>query len=225
VLREQMLNGDWSVRERGMFQAAWLRYFRNTGGQLELFDAAGRMFSVLAPATMRRFATVDPAGTSADKAREQRGRAASWSVIQVWEQPWGEQSKYLLLRHQWRERVGFDGLVRAMRRIHAEWQPERIHIENEKLGMAAVDVLGGELPLETIATGGRDKAARAGMLITKFEAGEVFLPRDEAFVRLFEAELLAWAGHDHEPSDQIDAAVYAASIAHERQSGVVRLKM
>ena len=118
VVREQMLNGDWSVREQGIFQAPWLRYFRCAGGQIELLDGAGRIFTVIPAGNLRRFATVDPAGTSADKAREQRGRAASWSVIQVWEQPWGEQSKYLLLRHQWRERVGFDGLCHALRMVH-----------------------------------------------------------------------------------------------------------
>lgn len=224
VLREQLLNGDWSVRERGIFRAEWLRYFRRSGGQCELLDASGRMFTVLAPRGMRRFATVDPAGTSADKARERRGQAACWSVIQVWEQPWGEQSKYLLLRHQWRERVGFNVLCSSLRQIHAEWQPERIYIENEKLGVAAVDLLGDELPLETIATGGRDKVARAASLISKLEAGEVFLPRDEAFVQLFETELLAWTGDDREPNDQIDAASYAAGLARERQSGIVRLR-
>ena len=107
----------------------------------------------------------------------------------------------------------------------SEWRPERIYIENEKLGAAAVDVLGTELPLETIATGGRDKVARAAPLTSKFERGEIFLPRDEQFLPLFEAELLAWSGHDHEPSDQIDAAAYAARLSRERETGVVKLRM
>jgi phage terminase large subunit-like protein len=148
-------------------------------------------------------------------------------VIQVWDQPRGEASKYLFLRHSWRGRVGFDGLVRVIREIHRTWRPAKLHIENEKLGQAAVDLLSPALPLETVATGGRDKMARAAPLVLKFEQGEILLPHLNTTWRLdFESELLSWTGRDDQPSDQIDAAAYAAIVAQEQQQtgGVIVIR-
>ena len=244
VLRERLMNGDWSVHEEGVFQQSWLRYYyfvevkRGREGfsprkplptpyraeQLEIRSPDGRVIAAIPTAECRRFCTIDPAGTSADKARESRGRPASHSVIQVWDQPWGEASKYLFLRHSWRGRVGFDGLVKVIREIHRAWKPERLWIENEKLGEAAVDILHPELPIETVNTAGRDKLTRAAPLILKFEQGEILLPQLNNTWRLdFEAELLSWTGRDDQPSDQIDAAAYAAIIAQQNAGGVIRM--
>ena len=229
VLRERLMNGDWSVQEEGVFQQSWLRYYdlvgeRTNEEQLEIRHT-GRLIATIPTASCRRFCTIDPAGTSADKARESRGRPASHSVIQVWDQPWGEASKYLFLRHSWRGRVGFDGLVKVIREIHHTWQPRRLWIENEKLGEAAVDILHPELPLETVKTSGRDKLTRAAALILKFERGEILLPQLNNTWRLdFEAELLSWTGRDDQPSDQIDAAAYAAIIGQQNSGGVIRIQ-
>jgi len=148
-----------------------------------------------------------------------RGRPASHTVVQVWDQPRGDAAKYLLLRHSWRGRVGFDGLVKVIRELHRTWRPEQLWIEDERLGQAAVDVLYPELPLETVATSGRDKITRAAPLILKFEQGEILLPQLNTTWRLdFESELLSWTGRDDQPSDQIDAAAYAAMIAQQQQT-------
>ncbi len=227
VLRERLMNGDWSVQEEGMFRQEWLRYYALVGNastpeQLEIRQPDGRVLAAIPVAACRRFCTIDPAGTSADKARESRGRPASHSVIQVWDQPRGDERQYLFLRHSWRGRVGFDGLVKVIREITRAWQPERLWIENEKLGQAAVDILHPELPLETVATSGRDKITRAAPLILQFERGEILLPQLNTTWRLdFEAELLSWTGRDDQPSDQIDAAAYAAIIAQQNATGVI----
>ena len=243
LLRERLMNGDWSVLEEGMFRADWLRYYVAVGQvsnlpqsrpgksetcpaaeQLEIRNAAGLPILVIPAANCRRFCTVDPAGTSADKARESRGRPPSYSVIQVWDQPRGEAAKYLFLRHQWRGRVGFDGLCKVLRGVHENWRPERIWIENEKLGQATVDLLHADLPVETISTSGRDKVTRAAPLILKFERGEVLLPLlNTTWRQDFEAELLSWTGRDDQPCDQIDAAAYAAIAAATNLTGVLTL--
>jgi phage terminase large subunit-like protein len=230
VLRERLMNGDWSVYEAGLFQQQWLRYYALVGQagslseQLEIRLSDGRITAAIPASSCRRFCTIDPAGTSADKARERGGRPASHTVVQVWDQPRGETGKYLFLRHSWRGRVGFDGLVKVIRELHRTWRPERLWIENEKLGQAAVDLLGSELPLETVATSGRDKITRAAPLIIKFEQGEILLPQLNTTWRLdFEAELLSWTGRDDQPSDQIDAAAYAAIIAGQQQTGVINI--
>jgi len=194
--------------------------------RVELFDPAGRILTVVPEQACRRFVTIDPAGTSADKQRESRGRPPSWTVVQVWDQPPRELARFLLLREQVRERVAFDGLVAIVRTIHARWLPQRIWIEDEKLGNAAVSILQREgLPIETIRTSGRDKLTRASELILKMERGEIFLPRlDNRWRPAFEAELLAWTGLENQPSDQIDAAAYAAIIASQHDPSPIRIQ-
>ena len=130
------------------------------------------------------------------------------------------------LREQIREQVAFDGLVSIVKAVHASWRPQRIWIEDEKLGQAAVSILARErLPIEVIRTQGRDKLARASELILKMQRGEIFLPRlNNNWRPAFEAELLAWTGDDHQPSDQIDAAAYAAIIAEQHNPSPIRIQ-
>jgi predicted phage terminase large subunit-like protein len=209
------MNGDWSVREEGLIRPEWLRMYQHEEGRLLLCDATGMVITSCEPRSARRLVTIDPAGTSEDRARERRGHVASWSVVQAWDVvPLGEGS-LMLLREQWRERVGFDGLCHRIRAVYDQWRPHEMWIENEKLGQAAVDLLGDELPIDTIATKGADKVARAAPLLHKLERGEVFFPRYATWKGDFEAELLAWSGDPEEPSDQIDAAAYAARLVVE----------
>jgi predicted phage terminase large subunit-like protein len=224
VERERLMNGDWSVQERAVFHAEWLRYFVEAPGQLELLDADKKTFQEIPEGACYRFVTIDPAGTSADRSAENRGRSPSYSVVQVWDRPPRELAKFLLLRHQVRERAGFDRLCQMIRDVHAEWRPERIWIENEKLGQAAVDTLKEELPIECVRTANKDKETRATKLILKMEKGEVFFPKHETRWRpQLEAEFLSWTGDKQEVSDQIDAAAYAAIVAGEGLPQAIRL--
>ena len=136
-------------------------------------------------------------------------------MLQVWDQPQQrELSSLLILRHVVREQVGFDGLCKLLADVHRQWRPQRMLIENEKLGRAACDLLRRTLPIECIATGGRDKVTRAAPLIAKLERGEVFLPRTtDSWLAALEAEWLTWSGLEEETCDQIDAAAYAAQFA------------
>ena len=218
------MNGDWSVREDALLQASWLRYYATLPAQLELFAADGSWLAEVAPQNCRRFVTVDPAGTSADRAREMRGRAPCATAIQVWDQVLERPFPALILREAWRGLVGFDQLCQRLRDMNRHWQPDQIWIENEKLGQAAVDVLRRELPIATVPTGGKDKIARAGWLISRLERGEVFLPREPYPWRMeWEAELLGWTGHPAETCDQVDAAAYAAIVAEKSSIRTVRL--
>lgn len=225
VLREQLLRGDWSIQEEGLIRREWLRYYRPAGSQVCLLRADDSTLSQL-PAlgsggSWRRILTIDPAGTSQDKAREKRGRPPSWTVMQVWDLH-RESPTAMLLRHTRRERVGFDGLCRSIIELHHDWRPEVVYIEDEKLGQAAVDVLRGKLPIRTIATGGQDKVARAAPLIHLLEQGSVYLPRlENGWLAALESEWLSWTGHPAEPADQIDPAAYAARIFSSGQAGGV----
>ncbi|WP_202921435.1 terminase large subunit domain-containing protein [Anatilimnocola aggregata] len=228
LARERLMNGDWTIQAQGLLKADWLRYFSaaetdQANETLNLHSPQRIVVGSVAASDCRRFVTVDPAGTSADRARERQGREASWTVAQVWDQPRGGLAPVLMLRYQARERVGFDGLCRLLRDIHRVWRPRELWIENEKLGQAAVDVLGKELPLRCIATQSRDKVARAAVLIDKLERGEIFLPQHEVTWRpQLESEWLAWTGDPYEPADQIDAAAYAAIVSARHQPGPVQ---
>ena len=220
VTRQRLMNGDWSIQEQGLIHQDWLREFIERAGKLILLNSKREPYAEINTQDCRRFVTVDPAGTSEDRAREQRGHPASYTVIQVWDMAPAPYQQCLLLRHQVRSRVGFDGLCHALKKVHKKYRPERMLIENEKLGQAAVDILGHQLPLSTIATGGKDKVARASPLINKLEQGHIFLPQTENHWKPdFETELLSWTGLPNETTDQIDAAAYAVVYAVRNDYG------
>jgi phage terminase large subunit-like protein len=222
--RERLMNGDWSVQENGLIHAEWLRYYVEGGGQLELLSPDGRAVAIVGDNACHRFVTIDPAGTSQERTREAQGRTASWSVVQVWDQPPRELAKYLILRDQVRRRVGFNDLCALIRDVRARWQPERIWIEGEKLDVAVWEMLRGDMPIECLSTGCKDKATRAGPLILKLERGELFLPRHNTTWRmLLESELLTWTGDERQAADQIDAAAYAAIVAEKRVQRPIRV--
>ena len=224
LARERLLNGDWGVQEAGLIQAAWLRYYVERDGQLELLAPSGEILATIPEGSCCRFATIDPAGTSAERTREARGRTPSWTVVQVWDQPRRNLARFVLLRHQTRVRVGFDGLCDVLRRVHRQWRPARMWIEGEKLGQAVLDLLSHELPLALLRPGSQDKVTRAAPLTLKLERGEIYLPRYETTWRpTLEAEFLAWTGDDRQPTDQIDAAAYAAIVALNERAGPIKV--
>jgi len=229
LIRERLMHGDWTIQEQGLIQADWLRYYQQTHTgeaeeMLHLLSQTGEIALSIAARDCRRFVTIDPAGTSADRARERLGRQASWTVAQVWDQPRGALGKLLILRHQARERVGFDGLCRLLTQLHTQWRPAAMWIENEKLGQAAVDVLGTRLPLRCISTQSRDKVARAARLLDKLQRAEIFLPQHDLNWRpALESEFLAWTGDPLEAADQIDAAAYAAILSAQQTAAPLQL--
>lgn len=222
--RERLMNGDWSVREEGLIRAAWLKRYEVCGARLTILNDDGSAEGSVDERECRRFVTIDPAGTSAERASECGGREPSWSVIAVWDQPYGKRSRYLFLRHVTRQRVGFGGLVRLIQQTYAIWKPIEMLIEGEKLGVAVADVIGHSLPLHTLPTGCRDKVARAGRMLIALERGEMRLPREKhPWLADLESEWLAWTGHPNEVSDQVDVAAYAANVAEEHQQREVQL--
>jgi phage terminase large subunit-like protein len=224
VERERLMHGDWQIQEDGLIQAAWLRYFVERGSQLELLGPDGRSLATVTEGSCYRFVTIDPAGTSAERTREAQGTQPSWTVVQVWDQPPREHARFLLLRDQLRERASFPRLCEMIRTVHTRFRPVRLWIEGERLGRAAVDALGSELPIDCLSPQGKDKVTRAATLLVKLERGEIFLPRhNSTWLSALEAEWLAWTGDARQPADQIDAAAYAAIVAQQRLGEPIRL--
>lgn len=222
VLRERLLNGDWSIVEDAVIRCEWLRYYDVQGGDLlRAYDADGRVRWTIDARECQRLATVDTAGTSAQKAAERKGKPASWSVCQVWD--YWPDAQFLFLRHVWRERVAWEGLKAGIQYTLRQWQPRRVLIENAHHGPPLAAELTNEFPTELVSpcpggvrgeSGKPGKLERATKLLDKLEKGEIFLPRfNNQWLPELEAEWLAWTGLEEETSDQIDAAAYAARYA------------
>jgi hypothetical protein len=220
--RERLMNGDWTVREEGQIRNDWLQRYLTAGRRLDLIDREGRVFAQVDERDCWRFVTIDPACTSEAEAKA-KGRQPSWTVAEVWDRPRGDLSRFLLLRHVERQRVDFSGLLALLKNVNRIWKPARMYIEKEKLSKATLNMFDADVQLVEISTEGRHKLSRAAPLLLKIQRGEIRLPSESSdWLSKLEAEWLAWTGADGEPSDQIDAAAYAAMIGEEEGRKAIR---
>ncbi len=219
VMRERMLNGDWSVMPNTKISAEWLRYFDMQGQIIRLYDATGKPLCDCDERDCRRFATIDTAGTSEDVAKDRRGKPPSWSVVATWDKLPSKFGNKIVLRNVWRKRVGLTDLLAGINGVYADWKPKRLRIEDKHFGPGVADMLRKKMPITTIAAGREDKLERATDFLNMLERGEIFLPKyDNDWRPALEAEWLAWQGHPDETADQIDVASYAAWESKEHGS-------
>ncbi len=228
VTRARLLQGDWSVVEDAIIRPDWLRYYDVRGEILvPLNKFRESLGSVINMHECTRLATIDTAGTSKQKAEERKGKPPSWSVCQVWD--YWPQHEFMFLRHVWRERVNWDGLKAGVRRTLRDWRPSVVLVENAHHGPPLYHELRGEFNAELVnpvtqymrgQSGRPGKVERATPLLTKLEQGQIFFPSaNSTWLADLEQEWLAWTGLEEEPSDQIDAAAYAAGHAQYGMAG------
>lgn len=219
ILRARLLAGDWSVIEDALIRLEWLRYFTMRGEILEPLNADGDKIDEIHDVQCQRFATIDTAGTSKQKAEEKKGKPASWSVCGIWD--YWPKPDFLFLRHVWRARVDYIDLRARAEEVLGQWRPSRVFIENAHLGPALIgDLKLAGLPAEGLnpvtksmkgQSGVPGKVERATDLLNRLEAGKLFLPRhDNAWLPVLESEWLSWTGLVDQPDDQVDMASYAA---------------
>ncbi len=217
ILRQRLLNGDWSAVEDAVIRPDWFRYYTLQDQMIQLLDKSDRNVLSIDSRSCFRFATIDTAGTSKDKTDQRKGKEASWSVVQIWD--CYAQQKFLMLRDCWRDQVDWSGLKIGTQRILEKWNPREVMIENAHFGPALrqeltrfrVTLLS---PIPHVARGeGRSpgKLERATALLNKLEQGEVYFPRgNTTWLPDLIDEFTAWSGVEGEVCDQIDAAAYAA---------------
>lgn len=225
VTRARLMAGDWSVAESLQIPDVWMLPFTMRGqmlcpcGKPGDNGEPGPALQPIDERQCRRFATVDTAGTSRDKAEETRGKPPSWSVVSIWD--WDRQHKRLFLRHVWRERVGWNELklkVPEVLRLHG---CTRVKVENAHVGQPLVDEMRtAGIPAELVGPmlpgmidgwrGAKLERAIASGFLTMLEAGQVFFPHTADWWPTYQLELTSWTGDPEQTSDQIDTSSYAA---------------
>lgn len=234
ILRQRLLNGDWSAVEDAVIRAEWFRYYLMQDQMIQLLDKQQRCILSIDSRACYRYATIDTAGTSKDKTDKRKGKEASWSVVQIWD--CFIRQKLLVLRDSWRDQVDWMDLKMGAKKILEKWNPQEVCIENAHLGPALQDELSRTTrfrvtllsPIPQVARGdggAPGKLERATALLNKLELGEVYFPLgNNTWLPDLIDEFTAWSGAEGELSDQIDAAAYAARHRHVDPRGPVKLQ-
>ncbi len=223
IMRARYVNGDWTVQAFGLIQPGQFREYDMNGDYVRPLRLDGTIIDLVDQRHMTRFATVDTAGTSEQKAAEAKGKPPSWSVCTVWD--WDYEHKFLFLKYVWRGYVGFIDLCDNIERVAKEWRVPLTLAEDAYLGNAVIETLKSRIniagtPVITSDMKGKGsgtpgKVTRATPLFRMLAAGQIFFPKHESgeWLHNYKAELLAWTGLPDESNDQVDCTSYACNYA------------
>lgn len=235
-LKEQLINGDWDAIEGALIDPAqWGRYAQQ-GNLLARLNTEGKRSWVRDDRAMRRFCTIDTAGTSKDIADLKRGKPPSSSCCAVWDYDHTMQS--IFARHIWSERVGWDGLVENCANLITKWNVKNIKIENAHIGPALYATLVKRFPGASISLVGPvlagmteghrgaklDRAIASGFF-DMLKSGSILLPEpgrvpgSDEWLANYERITSIWTGAPDEPADEIDVTSYACDEVKTNLSG------
>ena len=222
IERERLEKGNWKASEGTLISADWLKSFALVDGRLTANHQG--VFINLEPNQVRRFATIDTAGTSKEKAAELRGDPPSWSVCGIWD--WSYQYDLLFLRHVWRGQVDWNQLKVRVPDVLSTWNVPKAYIENAHYGKPlaseitgrAIEMVGPVLPgMDDTSRGAKLERAIASGMLSRIEDGKILIPADiEPWVIAWKRELTVWTGLPKETSDQIDMTSYASYVSKKQ---------
>lgn len=244
VLAAKLANGDWSVVEGAILDAENFRYYQARGDILIPLDSNGEKAGISVDVrASQRFATIDTAGTSRQKAQEDKGANYSWSVCGVWD--YNKKLNLLFLRHVWRDRVEWKDLRTAVPEVLRQWNVPLAIIESAHHGQPLAEeckrvcnvklvspVIPGMKLARIPVEGAKHERAIASGFLSKIEDGAFFMPDVQTvpgvskWMPEFESELMGWTGRPDETSDQIDICSYACSHTKTnviKWGGVIRV--
>lgn len=214
IERRKHLDGNWKAHEGGIIKKERLAWYSVNGASTLI--VGGRSFE---QSHLRRFATIDTAGGSEEKAGEARGDSKSWTVVAIWD--YHGPGNMLFLRHVWRTRAEYTSLEAEIPSVLASWNCRAVNIENATIAVAIASVLKRQgvrvefiptkLPGQnTTGKAKYDRAVASGLLV-RIENGWLALPDSPTpWVEPYVRELCAWTGLPKETADQIDVSSYAA---------------
>jgi hypothetical protein len=205
----------------------WLRYFEMQGEIIRILNRGGGVAEVVDQRELQRFATIDTAGSSKDKAEEAKGKVAveknnaSWSVCAVWD--YWRQRDILILRHVWRGRVSWPELKLRTAATLDAFGVKKTIIENATVGHALCAELSrfGSRTVPTVIPGMSEGVGQRGAkleraiasgLLKRAEDGKLVIPTagTSHWVKEYIDEVTSWTGEPSETADQIDVSSYAA---------------
>lgn len=237
IERERLLGGNWRVAEGAIIDRDWIRRYSATEAYVEF--GVGNVRAQIPQSRLRRYATIDTAGTSREKEIERRGEKSSWSVISIWDRPMDERinvggtqvtvRNHLFLRHVWRAKVDWNQLRLTVPHVLEDWNVTTAYIENAHFGQPLysecknrlhVELVGPVLPgMDDTSRGAKLERAVASGLLSRLESGRVFIPMDATWIQDWITEICGWTGLPDEPADQIDTASYACWVSREKPGG------
>lgn len=230
VLAAQIAAGDWTVSEGTQIDPGWLQYYE-MNGQLMKFGNNGTT-TVVDERVCRRFAVIDTAGTSKEKAAEDRGRPPSWSVCGTFDHSTTHKTTYVRDVSRWR--VAYPELKIRVKAVLLKWNTPKCYVENAHFGPALVadlqqdrelrgvkfELIPTKLPgMKADGEGAKLERATAAGLFDELEHGRFRLPagpETPAWLSDYEAELSSWTGRAEETADQIDISSYACYVTRRQ---------
>lgn len=222
VERARLLDGNWKVTEQTVIPPEWLRSYTQSGASTLQAVVAGESLAVDSH-QMRRFAVIDTAGTSHEKAEEKRGKPPSWSVAAIFD--YWQPKDVIFVRHVWRDRVGWNALKSRVPEILSANSCRRVYVENAHHGPALYEelrgvqreLIGPVLPgMTDSGRGAKLERAVASRLLSRLEDGRFLVPAEAPWKRDYVAELTTWSGLPDETADQIDVSSYASYICRKQ---------
>lgn len=236
IERARLLDGNWKASEGSLIESDWLKTYSIVDDKIR-FLLTGHVFDI--PVSQcRRFATIDTAGTSKEKAAELRGDPASWTVCAIWDSlpnyvtsVGGSRvvlSELLFLRHVWRAQVDWNQLKAGIPEVLSTWNVPRAYIENAHYGKplcseikgCATELVGPVISgMDDSSRGAKLERAVASGMLSRVENGKLFLPDDSpTWLPAYKRELTVWTGLPKETADQIDVTSYACYVSRRQAS-------
>lgn len=222
LIRQQLLEGVWTIATGTKFKPEWLKRTRVQGEYYILSD--GRMVNYH---TCRRVMTCDIAGTQRDIDAEKKGKQ-SWTVILVWDiTPTGE----IMLVDGWRGQEEGPDVARKIFDIWRAQGVQAVGVEVDGIGrmiyqymMRGMEVDGFtyHMPLVPLATKGNDKPVRFIPFANAGANGKLYFPppsRLRDWQNTVEDELMLWTGNKDELDDCVDACAWVAHLINMQPAG------
>lgn len=237
VERMRLLGGNWRISEGSIIDLEWLnrRWTLDDGHFTILYQ--GNVYRV-PQAKTRRFATIDTAGTSKEKAAQaKQGKQPSNSACAIWDHlpSWtfsreGRQEtlrNLLFLRYVYASKVDWPKLRVEVPELLKIWNVTKAYIENAHHGQPLMheikscqrELIGPVIPgMGDTSSGAKLERAVASGMLSRIEFGQLFLPQEhEPWVPDYVRELTTWTGLPDEQADRIDVTSYACHATKSNQ--------
>lgn len=135
---------------------------------------------------------------------------SDWSVGSVW----GAKNGDYFLLHVTREKLEFPSLKRLIVQTDRKWKADVTLIEESELGRALAQELRRSRELRPILKKPRvDKQTRFAAQASRFEAGQVHLPKEAPWLAVLMDELLSFPNGRHD--DQVDSVSQALDYLYQ----------